>query len=174
MKSIRFILFFSLGFLVFSCGSEPGSTGAEAQGAEAQGAGTPAAGTTKAESSDAALGEVIGTENEPFFKDNELSGALLKLVAGKWQNQGATGESIVFEGNKIRYFQDGKLTGESTFEIDPTCKRADCQGSMGWCMIETKGGNTTCKVVTRVDNKNLVVHPAGDKGARVSFVRVME
>lgn len=166
MKSYRFSFFFAIVFLLLNaCGSDAG------QSANQSPSTAPADNSASGAVSDDAA--TTGSSGN-LFDDNQYTQALLKLVAGKWQNQTTSGQTIEFAGNKIRYFTNDKLTREATIEIDPRCETADCKGNIGWCMIEKEGGSSSCKVVTRVDAQNLVFYPANDQQAETTFLKVVQ
>ncbi len=109
-----------------------------------------------------------------FADDTQYAVSLLALAVGKWQNAASPEKTMVLTDTKIQYFTDGKLTRENTIEIDPRCRKAECQGGIGWCIIELSGENPDCNVVARIDSKNLIIHPAGDKATQIAYTKVLE
>ncbi|TAK41822.1 MAG: hypothetical protein EPO28_08090 [Saprospiraceae bacterium] len=108
--------------------------------------------------------------------NNEMQAkAFTGLLQGKWINEGDPGQSIQFTGNKVKFMTNGQLVEEADFSIDPSCESSHClvkgEKPIGWCLIETPASGEKCKVVTRIDQKFLVIMDVTNGGGKVQYKR---
>ena len=122
------------------------------------------------------LDKSAATGSQALPMNNEMQAkAFTGLLQGKWVNEGGPGQSIQFKGNKVKFMTNGQLVEEADFSIDPSCESSHClvkgEKPIGWCLIETPASGEKCKVVTRIDQKFLVIMDVTNGGVKVQYKR---
>lgn len=112
---------------------------------------------------DAVPTDVANPERAPRLPQigNEMRiKAFTGLLQGKWINEGDPAQIMQFDGNKVRYVNNGKLVEETDFSIDYSCESSHCRVNgekpVGWCLTETSASGEKCKVVMRIDQQYFI------------------
>lgn len=100
----------------------------------------------------------------------------LPALQGRWQSTTNPGYQIVFEGDKLRHYNEGKLTYESTIEADPDCQSSPCQVTgqipTGFCFLEKGEYDVQCNLLLSAQDGRLAYTAIGAAGGSLVFERL--
>lgn len=115
------------------------------------------------------------TTNQP--QAGPANDELLETLQGKWQSLQDSTYTIEFLGNKMRHFNEGKLSSEMEVEVNIDCNNAACATTPGaeadgWCFTEKDPYGAQCNVVTKCNRESLQYQPVGSAGGPLLFKRL--
>ncbi len=106
---------------------------------------------------------------------------LLHTLQGRWQSEQDAAYILEIDDTQMRHFNGGKLTLESTIDVDGACESAVCKPdsidtSDGWCFTEmflTDGKeDAQCNFVMHCDTIRLQYRSLSGNGAGLSFKKI--
>jgi hypothetical protein len=117
--------------------------------------------------------------NSNLPKSGPAEDELLETLQGRWQSQDDSTYVVEIIGNKMRHYNENKLSLEVEIEINGACDNSDCASqqpgteSDGWCFSEKDPNNgVQCNVVTKCDKQVLQYTAIGSVGHGLYFKRL--
>ncbi len=116
----------------------------------------------------------------PVVSSMELSfprSNLLPLLQGRWQSETDKEYIIEFLGNKLRHYNQGKLTLETLLEPDGACQDVACQVNQakpeGFCFLEKGQYDIQCHLLLYHDGSRLEYTAIGSTGKSLVFTKIL-
>ncbi len=106
---------------------------------------------------------------------------LLHTLQGRWQSDQDDAYTLEIADTQMRHFNGGKLSLQSTIEVDGACESAVCKldsadTSDGWCFTEITAENgkqsAQCNFVVVCDTSRLQYRSLSGGGAGLSFKKI--
>jgi hypothetical protein len=102
---------------------------------------------------------------------------LLQTLQGKWQSEQDAAYTLEIADTRMRHFNSGKLSGETSIEIDGTCATNACKvdstdTSDGWCFVEKGQFDAQCHFVLRCDTARLEYRALGAANGGLAFKKI--
>lgn len=116
--------------------------------------------------------QAAATQVSEQSKSSPDNNDLLVALQGKWRSETDSTYVLEISDDTLRHINNGKLSVETSIEVDGACVNTACQGSDaadGWCFLEKGQFDIQCHLVLKCNENELKYTAIGAASGQLSF-----